>query len=210
MSVANEGEVFGKAGKRSGGSTTPAIDDLLAASKQILSQAQSAQTSGSGPSGAQGRAIELGANQISEALTSGGIGARLPLAQRAVEATRSATSNALRGTDARLARTNLAGTPFGESIRSGVALEGAVKAADAPIQVTMQALEQLLPLLGYRDPSQLNFLEQLRIGLSGMGQAAGAQAGVLGADTSALAQQKNNFWDNTASGMQMGAGYGRA
>lgn len=56
--------------------------------------------------------------QLSEALRTGGVGARIPIISRAVEDTKAAGSKALTQTDESLARLGLSGTPFGENIRA--------------------------------------------------------------------------------------------
>jgi len=84
--------------------------------------------------------------QVEEALQTGGIGARLPIAQRGVEAARSGTSQALQTTEERLGRANLVGTPFGERILSETALKGATATERIPVQIAEQ-LANLAPEL---------------------------------------------------------------
>jgi hypothetical protein len=197
MSVQKESSVFGKAGKRKGGSTSPAIEELLAASRAVLSEA------GYEAGGIAG-SRELALGQLNEALSTGGVNARIPIVQRALEGSRRETSNALRGIDERLASTGLAGTPFGESTRAGASIEGAARTADVPVQTTLALIEQLLPLLQSADSASA---QRINAALSGYGTAATAQAGIRNTDTTALAAQKNNFYNNLAAGMRMaGAG----
>ncbi len=63
-------------------------------------------------------------SQMLEMLTTGGAGARVPIVSRAEEAQRRASSQALTQLDERLAQKGLAGTPFGEQIRSQQELAG--------------------------------------------------------------------------------------
>jgi hypothetical protein len=74
--------------------------------------------------GGQGRRVfnqafptfsELQGQQL-EALRTGGVGAQIPIIQRAVEAAKSAGSEALQNTEASLGANNLAGSPFGQQI----------------------------------------------------------------------------------------------
>lgn len=55
-------------------------------------------------------------NQTLEALRTGGVNARLPLVQKAVEQARSASAGQMRQTQQNLAQGNLMNTPFGQSI----------------------------------------------------------------------------------------------
>ena len=105
--------------------------------------------------------------QIAEALQTGGIGSRLPIATKAVEATRSATSNALTQIDESLARSNLAGTPFGENIRASQVLSGELEAARIPTDFAAE-LTRLGPGLATGTAGTL---------VQGLGTAAGQQRG---------------------------------
>ena len=84
--------------------------------------------------------------QIIEAMTTGGIGARIPIAQRSVEQTRAATSKAITGTEESVARAGLRGTPFGARTVAGTRLAGESAIAGIPIEIA-QALMALAPQL---------------------------------------------------------------
>lgn len=105
--------------------------------------------------------------QIAEALQTGGVGAQLPIATKAVEATRSATSTALTQIDESLARSNLAGTPFGERIRAGQIQAGEIEASRIPVEMAAQ-LASLAPNLATGSAGTI---------ISGLGTAAGQQRG---------------------------------
>ena len=84
--------------------------------------------------------------QIIEALQTGGVGARIPIAQRAVEQTRAATSRALTDTEASLSRAGQARTPFGERTKAAVRTAGESTIAGIPIEIA-QALIAMAPQL---------------------------------------------------------------
>lgn len=79
---------------------------------------------------------------MEEVLSTGG--STVPIISRSVEATRRASSNALRGTDEDLARSGLAGTPYGEGIRAGQRQEGEIAAGNTAQQFA-QAVFQMIP-----------------------------------------------------------------
>jgi len=117
-------------------------------------------------------------SQFLEALTTGGVGARIPIISKAQEQSRQATSNTLRGTDQQLAQSGLAGTPFGENIRAQTLQQGQQATAMVPIDIINQMLTQI--------PGFVTGSNQVVV--SGLGQAADAQAqqaqqpaGLLGA-----------------------------
>jgi hypothetical protein len=122
-------------------------------------------------------------NQMEEALTTGGVGARMPIIRKAEEASRLATSNTLRALDAELAQTGLAGTPFGENIRAGTTQRGALATAGVGPGIVQQFL-QMIP--GYITGSN-------QVTVSGLGQAAGAQAQQAGAEAQYLGAMLSPF-----------------
>lgn len=86
-------------------------------------------------------ARELFFKQLTEALSTGGVGARIPIAQASIEASKAATSKALLDLDERLGRTRLAGTPFGETVRASAAGEGERAAASIYPAIANQLLQ---------------------------------------------------------------------
>ena len=103
--------------------------------------------------------------QFEEVLTTGGVGARQPIIRKAVEGSKRATSTSLQALEGDLARTGLAGTPFGENIRAGTRREGEFATSQIAPNMAMQ-LMQMIP----------NFLlGQSNVAVSGLGQAASAQ-----------------------------------
>lgn len=76
--------------------------------------------------------------QLSEALRTGGIGAQIPIIQQAVSGANQATSQALRGTEASLASSGLAGTPYGQRTLAETRMSGAQQAARIPTDYAQQ------------------------------------------------------------------------
>jgi hypothetical protein len=76
---------------------------------------------------------ELGAQTL-EALTTGGVGARIPMIQRAVESANLAGSNAMRGLEQGLAQRGLAGTPFGQAQLAQLGQQQQFAASQIPTQ----------------------------------------------------------------------------
>lgn len=73
--------------------------------------------------------------QITESLRTGGVGARLPIARKGVEASRAASSRATTGTEESLARGGLSGTPFGEAVLGLTRQQGEQATAAVPIDI---------------------------------------------------------------------------
>lgn len=82
-------------------------------------------------------------NQLLEALITGGVGARIPIISQAVEGVRRASSKSLEATEADLARSGLAGTPYGEQIKASTALEGNVAASSKRADMIQALLDQI-------------------------------------------------------------------
>lgn len=74
-------------------------------------------------------------SQFQEALTTGGIGARIPIITAMQEQSKAATANALRGTGEQLSAQGLARTPFGASILAGVRQQGDLATSLIPSSV---------------------------------------------------------------------------
>lgn len=79
---------------------------------------------------------------MKEVLTTGG--SSVPLISKSVEATRRASSKTLAGTEEELAKKGMAGTPFGEMVRSQTALEGNIAAGQTQ-QSLAQAIFSMIP-----------------------------------------------------------------
>lgn len=92
-------------------------------------------------------AVQLVTNQAIEALTTGGIGARMPIINKAVESTRSATSKALTSITEGLARTKQLKTPFGQRTLAENVLSGELTSARLPSEMTMNFLQQIIGFL---------------------------------------------------------------
>jgi len=122
--------------------------------------------------------------QAEEALRTGGVGARIPQTQRAIEATKQATSQALAAQEKGLAGTGLAGTPWGQQALAVTRQMGAQQQALIPTQMAEAAIARAMGLQG----PTLGALSQAgaTAGQTGMGlaqaqlAAGGQQAGALG------------------------------
>ena len=79
-------------------------------------------------------------SQMLEALMTGGIGARIPIIQRAEEEQRRAVSQAMREAEAGLAQKGLSGTPFGEQILAEMGLTGQMNIAGIGPQMVSEWL----------------------------------------------------------------------
>lgn len=82
--------------------------------------------------------------QMLEAITTGGIGAKIPIAQKAVEQSRLATSRALTDISTSLTRAGQRKTPFGERTLAATRLAGETDIANIPIEIA-QALAAIAP-----------------------------------------------------------------
>lgn len=76
--------------------------------------------------------------QAFEALRTGGISARLPIIQRAVETSRGATARALTETETSLRGAGLAGTPFAETELSRIRQAGELATETIPTQIAQE------------------------------------------------------------------------
>ena len=83
------------------------------------------------------------ANQFMEALTTGGVGARIPIINKAVESPRQAASSANRQTGESVERAGLSRTPFGEMVSGGVRQAGEQSVAGIPIDLIREILAQI-------------------------------------------------------------------
>ena len=114
--------------------------------------------------------------QMEEALTTGGVGARMPIISKAEESSRQATSNALRALETQLATTGQAGTPFGTRARAETTQRGEQATAGIGPNIIAQFLQQI--------PGFITGSNQMTIqGLTG---AAGAQAQMAGSEANWL------------------------
>lgn len=86
-------------------------------------------------------------SQVEEALKTGGVGARIPIIQRAVEAANASSSQAQTGTEESLARVGLTGTPYGQRILAGQKQQGAFAASQIPTDYVQQLIQQA-PAIG--------------------------------------------------------------
>lgn len=107
--------------------------------------------------------LRTGINDLfSSILKTGGSQATTPIISNAVEASQRATSKTLAQTDEELARTGLAGTPFGANTRAGVLQEGNLSTSQIGPQIAMSLL-QMIP--GYLTGG-------LQTAFGGLGQGA--------------------------------------
>ena len=110
-------------------------------------------------------------SQFSELLNTGGVGAQVPIISQALESVKRASATNLEDLDEELARTGLAGTPFGAGIRSEAQTSASIKASQIPTDFARQFL-QLIPsfVLGQG--------QQVVSGLSGVASAEVGREGV--------------------------------
>jgi hypothetical protein len=121
--------------------------------------------------------------QYEEGLTTGGVGARMPIISKSQEASRRATSNTLAGLDQQLAQSGLAGTPFGVQQRTEAEQRGRYATSQIPTQIVGQMLAQI--------PGFVTGSNQVTV--SGLGQAAGAEAQSQGASANFLQSMMSPF-----------------
>jgi len=133
--------------------------------------------------------------QTLEALRTGGVGAQIPIIQRAVEQTRAGTSGALRQAEAGLG--SLLGTPFGQSMLAQITQQGRAAAATIPSQFAQQFIAGA--------PGFSGQTAQLGAGLAG--QAYGGLGQTTGARMGATAQAKAGMMDMIG---KLGQGAGSA
>ncbi len=81
--------------------------------------------------------------QSEEALKTGGINAQIPIIARALEHSRQAQSQSRQTTTDNLARTGLAGTPFGQSILAQQEMTGNQQIADIPTNYAQHFISQI-------------------------------------------------------------------
>lgn len=117
-------------------------------------------------------------SQLLEGLRTGGVGAQIPIVQSAVEQSRSATSRAMRDTEASLARSGLAGTPFGEQVLAAARTEGEAATGAIPSSLVREFLSQA--------PGLITGTGNQVVG--GLGSAAQSQASVQQARIAAFSQ----------------------
>lgn len=104
-------------------------------------QIQAATAQGSVPN------ILEGSRQIFEALTTGGVGARLPVAQRGVEAANVATSQAVEGAREDFARAGMnPNDPFALETLGNLELAGATQAAGIPVDLARELMAAALQI----------------------------------------------------------------
>lgn len=82
-------------------------------------------------------------SQGEQGLSTGGVGALLPVISRAVESSKDALSNTLQDTQARLGTTGLAKSPYGQAILANTEREGNARTADIGPNMTMSFLSML-------------------------------------------------------------------
>lgn len=117
-------------------------------------------------------------NQMLEALQTGGINARIPIIQRAVDTQKSKTSAALSTIDESLGQSGLAGTPYGQRVRSEAVTEGASKEADIPTNSVLDFLKGAIGL-----STGTNTIAQ-----TGLSSVTSSEAQITSAQIAAVAQ----------------------
>lgn len=79
-------------------------------------------------------------NQTEEALKTGGVNARIPIIQRAVEATRAGAGQTTQATEESLAKAGIAGTPFAERILADIRQKGALDTSTVQSNIINQII----------------------------------------------------------------------
>ena len=105
--------------------------------------------------------------QMTELLQEGGIGAQIPIINRAVDASARATGGALRDLDSDLSSQGLTGTPFGEAMKAQLGSEGKFAQSQVPLGIWTEMVKAI--------PGFLSNLTNAGIG--GYSAAAQAEAG---------------------------------
>lgn len=88
------------------------------------------------------------ASQTLEALTTGGVGARIPIVQRGVEAAKRAGSEAVRQTEETIGAGRLGGTPFGQSILAQTRQRAGEVSSLVPVELAQQFIAGAPALAG--------------------------------------------------------------
>lgn len=84
--------------------------------------------------------------QLTEALATGGVGARIPIVQRAVEAVNIGTSQALKGGEEQMAKYGVGG-PFAAKTLANIGTQGRLAASRVPTDLTQQFIQGTVPYL---------------------------------------------------------------
>lgn len=84
--------------------------------------------------------------QLTEALKTGGVGARIPMIQQAVSRANQATASATAQTAEQLGAHNIGG-PFASRIMAGQRLAGQQQAAAIPTEMAQQLIQQMTPVM---------------------------------------------------------------
>lgn len=130
--------------------------------------------------------------QAEEGLTTGGVGAQIPMIQRALEGQKAETSNILKQFGE---TSSLAGTPFGERIRSQIGQTGALQQQQTISDMVNQAIGRGTDMTA------------LQSGLAG--QLFGGVGGMQQAMTGAQAQMKTQQAQNLQKFISLAAGQGK-
>lgn len=105
--------------------------------------------------------------QMTEALRTGGVGAKIPMIQQAVSRSNQATSAGIAQTAEQLASRNIGG-PFAQRIMAGQRLAGNQQAAAIPTEMAQQLIQQFTPFLASTQSLAASGMSQV----AQLGQAA--------------------------------------
>lgn len=123
-------------------------------------------------------ARRLGFQQGAEALRTGGVGARIPIIQRAVEASKLATSNALQGTESGAAAAGVSG-PYLQSILAATREQGGLATSRIPTDDAQRLIGMVFPAS----------VQSGSTAIAGLGNAAASAANVNAANNTAQATE---------------------
>jgi hypothetical protein len=155
--------------------------------------------------GVQGVSSGYG-GMLESALKGQGSAGNIPIIQQAVERSKQATSQTLAGTSDDLARSGLAGTPFGQAIMAQTQQQGNQAAARTETDLLSQLIAQVPAFLA-QNAGVINALTGIQGPSGSMGAAQGTSAGqsASGAEGYSLGSGSSKS-QNMSGGMGSGGG----
>lgn len=175
---------MGTTGKGGRVPKSSAEEGLLSAASQMLNEASPV------------RKEVLG--QALESLQTGGIGARLPIAQKGIEASRAATSSAMSQLDSSLAQQGMGRSSFGNQLRASTLLQGELETQAVPQNIAQQ-------FIAAAPTMALGFGGQGLQGISGATSAANTRKGIEAQRDIAKGNQQTQIMTSMMSAAAMSA-----
>lgn len=134
-----------------------------------------------------------------EALRTGGVEARIPIIQTAVEQSKNALSQGLQQTEEQLALSGILKSPFGQRILAGQRIEGESAIGAIPTNIAQGMIQQIPQISG----------NQLGVAIQGMGSASNAASAIRAAEIQAFSQFLTTAQNNATQLGSMGMGGGK-